>query len=99
MFLLLSDYGVDGHFLLSGVRPDGSPFLNDGEAARTLENVENLVFRIAYVLVKVFGYLYEVVHVHAHFRSKLVVFILGKQKRYEMEINIENPQKSLSSVG
>jgi len=79
---------------LSGIRPDGSPFLNYGESARTLENVENLVFRIAYVLVKVFGNLYEAVHVRAHFRSKFVVFILGKQKRYEMEINIENTQKT-----
>jgi len=68
-FWSFSDYRVNCHLLFSRIRLDGSPLLDDGEAARTLKYVENLVFRIAYVsyvLVKVFGYLHEAVHVHAH---------------------------------
>jgi len=66
-FWSFSGYGVDCHLLLARVRLDGSLLLNDGEAAWALEDVENLVFGVAYVLVKVFGYLCEAVHVHVDF--------------------------------
>jgi len=98
VFWSFSDYDVDCHFLLSRTRLDWFLLLDDSEAARTLEDVENFVFRIAYLLVKVFGYLSEIVHVHARFTHYLLLLILSKQKRYEMEINIENPQENLSSV-
>jgi len=64
-FWSFSDYSVDCHLLLSGIRFDVSPLLDNGETARTFEDVKNLVWRIAYVLVKVCGYLSEVVYVHA----------------------------------
>ena len=66
-FWLFSDYSIDCHFLLARVGLDRSLLLDDGEAAQTLEDAENFVFRITYVLIKVFGYLPETMCVHAHF--------------------------------
>jgi len=52
---------------LSGTGFDGSLLFDDGETARTFEDVENIVFKVAYLLVKVFGYLSETMHMHAYF--------------------------------
>jgi len=67
MFWSFSDYGVDCHFLLTRVKPDGPPLLNKGEAAQALKNVEDFFVWIAQVcdvLFKGFGYLLETVYVH-----------------------------------